>query len=183
MGREQAKRFQAPAMATCLAALLAACGGPPVPKAPETLDLSGEAIVTPDGKAPAGPEGACWARDVAPLVIETVTETLQVAPEEKAPDGSVLRPAAFRSETRQRIVQERSEIWFRAPCPDSVTVSFVASLQRALKARGFYLAPVTGDFDATTAEALRRYQAKHGLDSAQLSLAAARDLGLVAVEF
>ena len=160
---------------------LAACGGPPVPAAPQSDDLSGEIRQGP--AAPTKPAGACWAQDVSPLTIETVTEQVQVAPEERAPDGSILHPAAFRSETRQKIVQERTEIWFQAPCPEEFTVAFIASLQRALKARALYLAPVTGTMDVTTEAAVQKYQAERGLDSPKLSLAAARQLGLIAGDF
>jgi len=162
-------------------AWLVACGGPPVPKAPETGDLSIE--VHTGSAAPKKPEGACWAQDVAPLVIETVTEQVQVAPEERGPDGAVIRPAAFRSDTRQKIVQERTEIWFQAPCPEEFTVAFIATLQRALKARGLYLAPVTGVMDGATSAAVQKFQAERGLDSAKLSLAGARQLGLIAGDF
>lgn len=160
---------------------LMACGGPPVPAAPETGDLSREIHI--GRAAPKTPTDACWAQDVAPLVIETVTEQVQVAPEERAPDGTVIHPAAFRSETRQKIVQERSQIWFQAPCPEEFTVAFVASLQRALKARALYVAPVTGVMDGATEAAVRKFQAERGLDSPKLSLAAARQLGLVAGDF
>ena len=60
--------------------------------------------------------------------------------------------------------------------------AFVASLQRALKARGFYLQPLTGVLDAHTSEAVRRFQADRGLDSLRLSLAAARELGIVSTD-
>ena len=92
----------------------------------------------------------------------------------------MIEPASFRTRTQQRIVQEREEIWFRAPCPEEQTVQFIASLQRALKARGLYLMPVTGEMNAETAEALRRFQAERGLDSPVLSLGAARELELAA---
>lgn len=168
-------------LALMVLAFLAACGGPPMPMAPETGDLSVE--IHPGNAAPKKPEGACWAQDVAPLMIETVTDQVQVAPEERAPDGTLIRPAAFRSETRQQIVQERTEIWFQAPCPEEFSVAFVASLQRALKARALYVGPVTGTMDAATETAIRKYQAERGLDSTKLSLAAARQLGLIAGDF
>jgi hypothetical protein len=163
-------------------AALAACGGPSMPEAPARADLGREAVRLSQPGPPDGPEGACWAADVAPLVIETVTEQKQVTPEQRAPDGTILSPAGFRTVTQQNIVQERAEIWFRTPCPAEMTVAFVASLQRALKARGLYLAPVTGEIDETTARAVRRYQAERGLDSATLSLAAAREMGLLAAD-
>ncbi|NHX28166.1 peptidoglycan-binding protein, partial [Escherichia coli] len=55
----------------------------------------------------------------------------------------------------------------------------VASLQRALNARGYH-APISGVMDDATRQAVRRYQAGQGLDSADLSLDTARKLGLVA---
>lgn len=164
-------------------ATLAACGPGGRPAAPGQADLAAEVVHRRQPGPPPGPEGACWATDTAPLVIETVSEQVLVSPEERGPDGAVIRPAVFRSVSHQKIVQEREEIWFRSPCPEEFTVSFVASLQRALKARGLYLDPVTGTMDAATEEALRRYQAGRGLDSRKLSLAAARELGLVAAEF
>ena len=63
-----------------------------------------------------------------------------------------------------------------------MTVDFIASLQRALKARGLYLLPLTGQMDMPTRAALRRFQADRGLDSDRLSLRAARELGLVTTE-
>jgi hypothetical protein len=161
---------------------LAACAGAPMPDAPARADLGREVVRLDGAGPPEGPEGACWARDIAPLVIETVTEQELVSPEQRGPDGSLLAPAGFRTVTQQNIVQDRAEIWFRTPCPEQMTVAFVASLQRALKARGLYRAPVTGTIDAATTEALRRYQAERGLDSGTLALAAAREMGLLAAD-
>ncbi len=127
---------------------------------------------------PKGPEGACWANATTPAVIETLTEQELVSPEVRDDAGRVVAPATFRTSTHQRMVQDREVVWFRVPCPDVVTVAFVATLQRALKARGLYLLPVTGAMDAATAEAIRRFQAERGLDSPTLSLAAARELGI-----
>jgi peptidoglycan hydrolase-like protein with peptidoglycan-binding domain len=104
-----------------------------------------------------------------------------VAPARTAKDGTEV-PASFRSVTQQKIVQDRRDVWFQTPCDDQMTVGFIASLQRALKARGLYRAPITGVMDRTTAEAVRQYQAARGLDSPVLSLAAARDLGIAAAD-
>jgi peptidoglycan hydrolase-like protein with peptidoglycan-binding domain len=63
-----------------------------------------------------------------------------------------------------------------------MTPAFIASVQRALKARGYYRGPVTGALDTRTGRAIQRYQRDRGdVDSATLSLRSARDLGLVAV--
>ncbi|MBN2631425.1 MAG: peptidoglycan-binding protein [Rhodobacteraceae bacterium] len=172
----------APWAILCAGLALAACRPGLMPQAPTRADLSTDLIRLTEPGPPKGPEGACWASDVTPMVIETVSEQVMVSPEQRAKDGSVIAPASFHSETRQKIVQPREEIWFRSPCPDQMTVEFVASLQRALKARGLYLLPLTGAMDMPTRTALRRFQAERGLESDRLSLSAARELGLVAID-
>lgn len=161
------------------AALLAGCQTDGA-LGPAKADLRRE-LVRADPGPPEGPEGACWEADVTPAVIETTTEQVLISPEERAEDGTVTKPAVWRTDTRQRIAQEREVVWFRAPCPADMTVDFVATLQRALLARGYYTGPLTGEMDAATGEAVRRWQAERGLDSPRLSLGAARELGLVTV--
>ena len=157
---------------------LAACGPRIAVDAPETGDLADEAIQIDGAGPPDGPEGTCWAHDLIPAVYETVTEQTLVTAEVRDAAGNVVTPAAYQSVAKLRVVNERRDIWFTAPCPEDMTVDFLATLQRALKARGYYSLPLTGEMDPATAEALRRYQADHGLDSKLLSLAAARELGL-----
>ena len=171
----------------CLALLgavlwLTACQPTAAPEAPGRADLSVDMVRLSKPGPPKGPEGACWASDVTPMVIETVTEQVLVSDAKQDKDGNPVSPAVFRSETRQNIVQEREEIWFRSPCPQEMTVEFIASLQRALKARGLYLLPLSGQMDAPTRAALRRFQSERGLESDRLSLSAARELGLVTSE-
>lgn len=166
------------------ALLLAACAPRP-PELPATVaqsTLAAEILRTRDDMPPKGPEGACWAKDSSPAVIETVTEQVQITPETRAEDGTVTAPATYRTKTNTRMVRDRQTVWFRSPCPIDMTPDFIASLQRALKARGYYLAPLTGTLDLATTDALRRYQTERGLDSRQLSLGAARELGLVATD-
>ncbi len=169
-----------------LAALLvvAACQPAAVDTPLARGDLTDE-LIRLDGSRPpeGGPPGACWDKYTLPTVIETVTDQVLVTPAERGADGGTIRPAVFRTETSQQIVQDRGQVWFRAPCIAEQTVDFVATLQRALKARGFYMAPVNGVFDPTTAEAVRRYQASRGFDSPRLTLAAARELGIINADF
>jgi hypothetical protein len=154
--------------------LIAACQ-PSLPP-PQTADLRA-ALVT-DPQPPVAPDGTCWGADTVPAVIETVTEQDLITPEERGPDGTLLRAAVFRTRTEQRIVGDRSEVWFRVPCGADLTVPFIATLQRALKARGIYGDAVTGIYDGPTAAAVRRYQAERGLDSDRLALATAQALGV-----
>lgn len=161
---------------------LVACGATTPPRAVPQSDLAAELIAARSDTPPDGPPGACWAKDVTPAVIETVIEQVMVSPPVAGPDGAVLTPATFRTRTDQKIVQDRREVWFRTPCAAELTVSFVATLQRALKARGLYVAPVTGEMDHATRTAIRRFQEPRGLDSEVISLGAARELGIVATD-
>lgn len=161
-----------------LGLVLLGCG-PQGTKPPERADLSGEAIEWVPGSEPPANPGDCWASDISPAVIETVTEQEILTPEVRDDAGVVTQSATYRTTVRQRIVQERTEVWFRVPCPEDQDAEFVASLQRALKARGYFLLPLTGVQDAATSEAVRRFQAERGLDSPVLSLAAAQELGLI----
>lgn len=179
-GGQDMGRMQRTAIATGLMlVVLCACQTAGVPQAPRSSDLAREIVRLDRPGPPAQPEGACWESDVTPAVIETVTEQVVVTPETRAEDGSVLTPASYRTNTSTRILQDREEVWFRAPCPADYTVGFMASLQRALKARGYYTLELTGQMDAGTRDAVRRYQTERGLDSPRLSLAAARELGLL----
>ncbi len=164
----------------CLLALVA-CERPRV-TAPVVSGQPIAQIVLKSGQEPPKTEGACWGRDITPAIIETVTEQLMLTPEVRGADGRVTTPASYRTNTHQRMVQDTKEVWFRTPCPESLTINFLATLQRALKARALYLAPVTGEMNAETADAIRRFQAERGLDSPVLSLTAAQELGILATD-
>ncbi len=147
-----------PAIPLILAALLAACQStarePQVRRA-----AAGRARLAATSGA------ACWATDRIPAQTGTVFEPVPVA--NRQPREVVLRPAEDRL--------------FAVPCADEMTADLIASLQRALAARGLHAGVVSGIWDAGTADAVRRYQAPQGLDSAVLSLQAAQQLGLIAV--
>lgn len=134
--------------------------------------------------APSGaPPGSCWAVEVSPAVIETVTRDILIKPAQVSPDGRIQSPPVYRSETRQEIVQPRQERFYEVPCPAALTQDFVASLQRALAARGFYSGVATGSLDRETQDAIRRYQAQgEGPDSGILTVDTARRLGLWTVD-
>ena len=100
----------------CLSvALVAGCQAGGVPKAPGQLDLAAEVVRLDRPGPPTRPEGACWEKDVTPAVIETVTEQVLVTEEERDAAGQVVKPATYRTDTRARMVQDREEVWFRAP--------------------------------------------------------------------
>ena len=163
----------------CVACLMACAPLIPV-KAPQTGDLSDVAIQVPGNGPPPGPDGTCWAHDMIPAVYETTTEQSLVTAERRDAAGNILSPAIYKSVSHLRVLQDRRDIWFMAPCPDQVTPGFLATLQRALKARGDYTLELTGVMDTGTTEALRKYQADNGLDSPLLARAAAEQLGVLA---
>ncbi|AHM02546.1 hypothetical protein roselon_00081 [Roseibacterium elongatum DSM 19469] len=152
-----------------------------------TTDAAFSAVISPVetevevtrgmGPPDADPD-ACYGREITPAVIETVTEQVMIQPPQISAMGAVREPGVFVTETQQRIVQDRRELWFETPCQADSDPEFIASLQRALAARGQYRGPINGVMDTRTRRAIRAYQAPQGLDSAILSLAAARQLGL-----
>ena len=168
------------ALVLCLFPLVQAC----VDTSDPSLGSFNEPEITrlqqmaPPGAAP----GTCWGKHVTPAIIETTTHQVMLQPAEIRADGSVTQPATFKTETRQEIVRERREIWFQTPCPEILSPNFIASVQRALQARGVYRGQVNGQMDKATRSAVRKYQKPQGLDSGILSLAAAKKLGLVAIE-
>ena len=162
-----------------------------------TLSACAQSLPTRSGTAPAtdaaiGPLetpavvdpaiGTCYARDTTPAVIETVTEQVIVQPATVRSDGSVETPAIFRTVTRQAILRERREVEFETPCQDVLTPQFIASVQRALVARGYYRGPITGQIDRATSAAIGQFQTAEGdVATDLLTLRTARTLGLVAL--
>ncbi|MEO0866065.1 MAG: peptidoglycan-binding domain-containing protein, partial [Pseudomonadota bacterium] len=102
-------------------------------------------------------------------------------PAQISSDGRVQAPPIYKTEAQQVVTRPRRENWFEVPCAGLMTPDFIASLQRALEARGLYRGPVTGEMDARTSAAVRRFQKAEGFDNPTLTLAAARQLGLIAV--
>lgn len=126
--------------------------------------------------------GTCFARTTTPAIIETVTEQVMVQPAVVRSDGTVESPAAFRTVTRQQILRERREVEFETPCAHIQTPQFIASVQRALLARGYYRGPINGVIDPRTASAIERFQtAQDDVPTGTLTLRTARTLGLVAL--
>ena len=140
--------------------------------------LAGEIVHRSQSGPPSTVPGECWTHETLPAMIETVTEHVQTAPARLNADGSTASPATFRTVTRQSIVRPRDTVWFRSVCPAVLSPDLVATLQRALAVRGLLNGAPTGVMDAATRTALHRYQAVRGLDSRELSLGAARQLGL-----
>jgi hypothetical protein len=126
-------------------------------------------------------DGTCFARTTTPVIIETVTEQIIVQPASVRSDGSVENTTIFRTVTSQKILRERREIEFETPCAGIMTPEFVASVQRALLARGHYRGTNTGQIDARTTRAIERFQTdQDDVHTGILTLRTAHTLGLVA---
>ena len=155
-----------------LVAVLALAGCAAAPTTPDSL---------PEASRDAAP-GACYARGAVPAELETVTTEEWEVPPMVAPDGTVLREGVSRIVSDSRVITPRQETWFEAPCPlMAADPDFVAQLQRALAARGYYDGPAHGTYDRDTRVAVAAFQRETGTESAWLSLANAHALGLVAV--
>jgi hypothetical protein len=162
------------------ALLLAACapqGGQRTASETEPVLVTRQALATPQ-EAPAG---TCWDRTATPAVIETVSQRELIEPAKVSSDGRIQTPARYRSTQTQKIVQPRQTHWIELVCADQMTPDFVASLQRALAARGFYAGEATGRMDAATKEAVVRLQAATAEPVTDLTISTARAMGLVAV--
>ncbi|AZV79119.1 peptidoglycan-binding protein [Parasedimentitalea marina] len=162
-------------LAALLLGGLSACT-PPGANSGGTVSRGGQQA--PPGAAP----DSCWGKQTTPAIIETVTHQVMLQPAEVLADGSVLQPAIFKTETRQDIVRPRQETWYEILCTQDLTPELIASVQRALTARDLYHGTISGEMDRATRAAVRRYQKPQGLNSNLLSLAAARQMGLVAIE-
>lgn len=125
--------------------------------------------------------GGCFATEPVPAIYEQIPGEIMVVQAEIAEDGTVLRPPIYRRTLVPRVVRPRGEMRFATPCPEQMTPDLVASLQRALAARGLYAGAATGRIDAATRAAIRRFQEPRGIDTPILTLETARTLGLIAV--
>lgn len=162
------------ALAMLAAVALTACQTVVPATAPQVSRSLQEA---PPGAAP----GSCWGKQVTPAIVETVTEQVLVQQPARRADAGAAATAIYRTETAQQIVRPRSETWFETPCDAALTPEVIATLQRALAARGHYSGPIDGAMTARTRAAVRAWQAPEGLDTGILSLASAQGLGLIPV--
>jgi hypothetical protein len=145
---------------------LAGCGQLTTPDVTRFIEPE---VILVQGAAPSNAAlGTCWAEMANTPVITSVTAQIMTRKREKA-----VRPAT---------VIDGDLVWFERPCDQEMTPYFVESLQRALKARGFYHREINGEMDSATRFAVRLFQQPLGLDSSILSMSGARALGLSRVQ-
>ncbi|MEL6599094.1 MAG: peptidoglycan-binding protein [Pseudomonadota bacterium] len=109
-----------------------------------------------------------------PARIENVTRRV-VATEERVERVEV--PATFRTVERRTQEVPAALVWTNVVCDTNRTKTFTASVQRGLKARGFYGGAIDGIEGRGTRSAVRAFQLENGLDSDVLTVEAAQELG------
>lgn len=125
--------------------------------------------------------GACYSQPDGATEIAPIRTRVLVKPARVNADGVILDPPVYRTDTSTDTLEHDAVEWFETPCPPVFTPEFIASLQRAMKARDYYRGPITSVMDDQTQSAIRRIQKEAGLNSAVLSLETARKLGLIVV--
>ena len=124
-------------------------------------------------------DGRCFASDPGKMVTQVVVNRVLVEPEVTGDDGTVIQPAIFRDIESEVLVPAGPPTRFEVICPQNLSQSFVASLQRALSARGAYLGDINGRLDDRTRNAILAYQSSQGRQSANLSIETAINFGLM----
>lgn len=161
-------------LAMAMAFALSACA-PNAIEAPANIDPIFLATAPPDA-----PSGTCWDKTISPAVIETRTQKTLLRSARISADGQIQAAPIYKTKTIHHVVRPRQEYWFQTLCGAQLPPDFIASVQRALQARGHFSGPVTSKMDKRTRVAVRRYQQSKGVNSEALALSTARELGLIA---
>lgn len=154
---------------------LSSCGKPaPLPQP--------EAPVIEQGEIETMADGRCFAFSAPLMEPQIIVERVVSAPETTDENGNVLTAAVYRDEEREILVPVGEPERFEVICPQNLSQSFVATVQRALLARGYYVGSVNGLMDQQTRNAILSYQKDQGLRSPNLGVETAIGLGLVSAE-
>jgi len=124
----------------------------------------------------------CYFEKITPAEISTQVETRLTQPEKRNAAGQLVSPVQYETTRTQTITKARSITKFDAVCPEDLTPEFIASLQRAFKARGLFSSTITGSMDTSTRRAILNFQSVRGVKSATVMKATAQELGLVVVD-
>ena len=91
----------------------------------------------------------------------------------------ISHPATYRTVTSQALIQPERDGWAQVLCGGTINPAFMARVQQALISQGFDPGPPDGASRVQTYSALRLYQRQHGLAQGQLTVEAARALGVI----
>jgi hypothetical protein len=121
--------------------------------------------------------GALAFSGCTPEPVSPVQDSAEVAPSLSAPPGAIGDRCWDKTETPAASPPQVR--WVELVCPEDQTPEFVATLQRALAARGDYAGEITGKIGPQTEAAIARYQARSGTGGTALSTESAARLGLI----
>ena len=124
----------------------------------------------------------CYFEKITPAEISTQVKTRLVQPEKCNNAGQLVSHAQYETTQTQTITKARSITKIDAVCPKDLTSEFIASLQRAFKARGLFSSTITGSMDTSTRRAILNFQNVRGVKSATVMKATAQELGLAVIE-
>jgi len=124
----------------------------------------------------------CYFENITPAEISTQVKTRLVQPEKRNTAGQLVSPAQYETTRIQTITKARSITKIDAVCPEDLTPEFIASVQRAFKARGLFSSTITGSMDTSTRRAILNFQTVRGVKSATVMKATAQELGLTVIE-
>lgn len=138
-----------------------------------TRTVSRTVVVKPESvrRTPVAPEYASVPREVLrrpattreivePAVVKQVTTQEVVEPSRV----EVIRtPARYAAVPRTRTLEPERREWVRVLCETEADPARIRSIQKALKARGFYRGEVDGVYGPATADAVQRFQRAKGL--------------------
>ncbi len=110
-----------------------------------------------------------------PALYKTIEKRILVEPER--PEYKVV-PAQFETITSSHIVEAERLEWRRILCQTNVTESTIASIQRALAAKGYKSGPIDGQLGSQTMSALNAYQVRNGLASRGITYETLGHLGV-----
>ena len=92
----------------------------------------------------------CYFEKITPAEISTQVKTRLVQPEKRNTAGQLVSPAEYETTRTLTITKARSITKIDAVYPEDLTPEFIASLQRAFKARGLFSSTITGSMDTST---------------------------------
>ncbi|MEZ5686048.1 MAG: peptidoglycan-binding domain-containing protein [Paracoccaceae bacterium] len=164
--------------ALCGVLMLGGCMDAPAPQpqAPVAQTLARALGTAP----PAGAPGCYATIETRPVTFGTVKRAVEIRPAQIDPKtGRELAPALYEEQEFSAVLDGGESQSFETLCPAEETPELIASMQRALKARGLYRGAISGRMEAETRRALRAYQAPRGLPSDVVSRRALMEMGLL----
>ncbi len=110
-----------------------------------------------------------------PAVYKNITVTKLVQP---AQVKRITIPEAYSTVTKRQMVSPSKVVWKKVVCQSNMGTSTIASVQKALKAKGLYHGPIDGIYGTLTKQAVRAYQKQNGLAVGGLTHEVMKSLGV-----